>query len=129
MAKRLITKRQEQALRLCHYDFEGLSQEKAAEQMGISQSAVNKLLAAVKKKLPQYFPTIRIFTKQEAEYYHFYMVEGWSVDEIAEHFEVTPNSIYKSLQRVRDKGMFFTEAKGRVLQYDSSMDASVKQQF
>lgn len=128
MGKRLITERQEQALRLVHQDFEGLPPEEAAKRMGISQSALNGLLARLKKnpRFRAYFP---ILTKAEAERYHLYMVEGWSVDEIAEHFGLTPNSIYKTLQRAKDKGMFFTEAKGRILSYDESMDASIKQQF
>ena len=128
MNKRLITEKQERALRLCHQDFEGLSPEEAAERMGISQSALNGLLARLKKnpRFQAYFP---ILTKAEAEHYHLYMVEGWSVNEIAEHSGLTPNSIYKALHRARDKGMFFTEAKGRVLQYDPSMDAHVKKKF
>ena len=60
--RRLITAKQEQALRLCHQDFEGLSQTEAAEQMNISPRALGKLLVRVKKVLPQYFP---IFTKFE----------------------------------------------------------------
>lgn len=126
MNKRLITKRQEQALRLCHQEFEGLDQTEAAKRMNISQTALGKLLIAVEKVMPQYFP---ILSKLEAERYHLYMVEGWSVDEIAEYFGLTPNSIYKTLQRARDKGMFFTEAKDRTLQYSPSMDAEIKQQF
>ena len=126
MNKRLITEKQEQALRLCHQDFDGLSQAEAAKQMNISQSALSELLVRVKKVLPQYFP---ILTKLEARIYHFYMNEGWDVDEIAEYLDSTPVSIYKTLQRARDKGMFFTEAKGRILSYDESMDVNVKQQF
>jgi len=123
--KRLITKRQEQIFRLVHHDFGGLSQTEAAQRLGISQSAVSNVLKQIKKKLPQYFP---ILTKIEAERYHLY-VEGWSVENIAEHFGVTPGSIYEALQRARDKGMYFTKAKGRILSYDSSMDADVKQKF
>ena len=41
---RLITFRQEQALRLCHQDFEGLDQPEAAKQMGINQSVLSRLL-------------------------------------------------------------------------------------
>lgn len=127
MEKRLITEKQERALRLCHQDFDGLPPEEAAKRMNISPSAVNRLLAKVKEVMPQYFP---ILTKAEAERYHLYMVEGWSVDEIAEHFEVTPNSIYKALQRARDKGMFFTEAKSRILSYKPTIhDHQVKQKF
>jgi len=71
--KRSITKKQEQALQLCHQDFGGLEQIEAAERMNISQQAISKLLAVVKKVLPQYFP---IITKLEAQIYHYYMVEG-----------------------------------------------------
>lgn len=124
--KRLITEKQEQALRFCHQDFEGLEQAEAARRMGISQQAISRLLAAVEKVMPQYFP---ILTKAEAKRYHLYMVEGWSVEDIAEHFGLTPSSIHKALQRAKDKGVYFTEAKGRVLAYDESMDAEIKQQF
>lgn len=127
MCKRLITPRQEKALRLCHQDFEGLSETEAAKRMSISQQAINKLLAAVEKVLPQYFP---ILTKQEAERYHLYMNEGWSVDEIAEHFGLTPRSVYYALQRARDKGMPFTEARKKMLSYNSDMDdGQIKQKF
>jgi len=126
MAKRLITKKQEQALRLCHQDFEGLDQVEAAKQMSISHQAISKLLAAVKETLPQYFP---IITKHEAQIYHYYMVEGWEVNEIAEYIGLSLNAVYKTLQRTRDKGMFFTEAKGRILSYEPSMDVNVEQKF
>lgn len=126
MGKRLITEKQEMALRLCHQDFEGLSQTEAAEQMGITPCALSKLLARVKEVLPQYFP---IITKHEAKIYHYYMVEGWEVNEIAEYLSQSENAIYKTLRRTRYKGMFFTEAKGRVLSYDESMDAHIKQKF
>lgn len=126
MKKGLITFRQEQALRLCHHDFQGLSQVEAAKRMNVSQSTLSGLLAKVKKAIPQYFP---LLTKLEVERYHLYMVEGWTIDEIAEYFGLTPNSIYKCLMKAKDKGMFFSEAKGRVLSYNESMDAGVKQKF
>ena len=124
--KRLITKKQEQALKLCHQDFKGLEQIETAKQMGISQQAISKLLAIVEKILPQYFP---IITKLEAKIYHYYMVEGWPVKEIAEYMEKSQRTVQLTLQRARDKGMFFSDAKGRMLSYDESMDAHIKQQF
>lgn len=124
--KRIITEKQEQALRLCHQDFQGLEQSKAADIMGITQQAISRLLTAVEKVMPNYFP---ILTKAEAERYHLYTVEGWSVEEIAEHLGLTSNSVYKALQRAKDKGMCFTEPKGRVLSYDENMDDNIKQQF
>ena len=124
--KRLITERQEQILRLVHHDFDGLSQTEAAKKLGISQSVISDALKRVEEVFPHFFP---ILTKSEAKCYHFYMTEGWSIDELAEHFELTLNSIYKTLQRAKDKGMFFSDAKGRVLSYTPDMDVSVKQKF
>ena len=122
----MITGKQEQALRLCHHDFEGLTQKEAAKKMNISHQAISELLAHVKKAIPDCFP---ILTKLEAQVYHYYMVEGWEVDEIAEYMEKSRETIYKTLHRTRDKGMYFTEAKGRVLSYDPSMDVDVRQKF
>ena len=53
--KRLITKRQEEAIRLCHPDFGGLSTKAAAKEMGIKQRAVQQLLQSAKKVAPQLF--------------------------------------------------------------------------
>ncbi|KKN21068.1 hypothetical protein LCGC14_0928940 [marine sediment metagenome] len=126
ITKRLITKKQEQALKLCHHEFDGLTQVEAAEQVGISHQAISDLLARVKKVLPQYFP---IFTKLEMRWYHYYMVDGWSVADIAEYTESSPDTIYKALKRIRSKGAYFTEPTNRVLSYDESMDANIKQKF
>ena len=93
MSKRLITKKQEEIFKLCHHDFEGLSQTEAAERLGITQSAVLQALACVEKVLPQFFP---ILTKQEAQIYHYYMAEGWEVDEISEYTGLTHNAVYLS---------------------------------
>lgn len=113
--KRLITEKQEQALRLCHHDFENLTQVEAAKRIGISQSALSELLAKVKKVLPQYFP---ILTKLEYKCYNYYMNEGWSVDEIAEHLGETKTTIYKALGRAYEKGMWRPKAHGRIQSYD-----------
>ncbi len=126
MGKRLITEKQEQILRACHHDFDGLSQADAAEKLSISQSAISDALKHIEKILPQMFP---LLTKVEAERYHLYMVEGWSVEDISEYFGLTPDSIYKALQRAKDKGMFFTEAKSRVLSYSPEMDNNVIHKF
>ena len=126
MTKRLITEQQEQILRACHHTFDGLTQAEAAEKLGIPQSVISDALNRIEKVMPQMFP---ILTRLEAERYHLYMVEGWSVDEIAEHFEVLPRSVYYALQRAKDKGMFFTDAKNRMLSYNPDMDIHVRKTF
>ena len=113
--KRLITKHQERILRACHHDHEGLSQAKAAEKLGISQSAISNALKRIEKVMPQLFP---ILTRLEAQLYHYYTTEGWSVNNIAEHANMSQSAVYKALKRARDKGMCFTEPKGRTLSYD-----------
>lgn len=124
--KRLITKQQEQIFKACHHDFDGLTQVEAAQQLGVSQSVISNALKRIEEIMPEFFP---ILSKLEAKCYHLYMIEGWNVEDIAEHFGLTPNSVYKTLKRTKDKGMFFTDAKGRVLQYSPNMDASVKKRF
>jgi len=94
--------------------------------MNISQRAVCKLLTAVEKVLPDYFP---ILTKLEARIYHYYMTEGWSVSDIAEYTKKSQRTIQLTLQRARDKGIPFDKAKGRILSYDPGMDAKVKHKF
>ena len=122
MGKRIITKRQERALRLCHQDFDGLTQPEAAYRMNISQQALSQLLARCEEIAPQFFP---ILTKQEAKFYHLFTVEGWSVEDIAknenedgitEYSGVTLNAVYKTFQRCREKGLKFPGGRGKVLQ-------------
>jgi len=124
--KRLITTKQEQILRMCHHDHDGLPQAEAAKRLGVSQSVISDALKRIEKVMPQFFP---ILTKQEARIYHLFMIEGWPVDDIAEHFGLTPNSVYKTLKRTKDKGMFFSEAKGRILSYNPDMDIHVQETF
>jgi len=126
MDKRLITEKQERILRACHCDFDGLTQAEAADKLGINQSTVSNALKCIEKIIPDFFP---ILTKLEAKCYHLYMIEGWDVDDIAEHFGVTPDSIYKTLKRAKDKGMFFSNAKGCILAYSPNMDGNVKNKF
>ena len=115
MDKRLISKKQEQALKLCHHGHLGLPQDAAAAHMGISQQAISKLLAACEKVAPQLFP---ILTKQEAWLYHCYMVEGWSPEEMvrASCGNLTFNAVYKTFQRCKAKGLKFPGGRGKVLQ-------------
>lgn len=126
MNERCITEKQERALRLCHHDFEGLTQADAAKKMGISQPALSELLAAVEKMMPEWFP---ILTPFEAKCYFYYIVGGSPVAGIAIAMDKPQSAIYDALQRARVKGQFFPEAKRKVLQYDISMDNNVKEKF
>lgn len=127
MNKRKITEKQEQALRLCHHEFGGLTQAEAAEKMGITQPALSELLAAVKKVMPEWFP---ILTKFEAKCYHIYIDEGFTIPFVAVQVGKSQSAVYDALKRTRAKGQFFPEAKRKVLQYNPSMhDNQIKQKF
>src|SRR5271157_4599276 len=58
MPKRVLTKREETAIRLCHHDFKGLSVEQAAKRMGIKIHSVQDLLKDAERKAPQLFPIL-----------------------------------------------------------------------
>jgi hypothetical protein len=53
--RRVITKREEQAYRLCHPDFGHCPLPKVAAIMGVSEREIQRLLASVKRKAPQLF--------------------------------------------------------------------------
>lgn len=126
MTERLITEQQEKIIRACHHDFDGLSQAEASEKLGISRSIISDELKQIEKVMPNWFP---LLTKLEITCYHYYMVEGWEVSEIAEYLGRSKNAIYKALLRAKDKGQYFPESSGRILNYDPSMDCGVKKQF
>jgi len=124
--KRLITERQEQALRLCHHDHEGLTLTEAAEHMGITHQAVSKLLAKVKKVAPQLFP---ILSKQEAKCYHYLTVDGLLPKDIAHTLNISVKAVYLTLDRCAAKGLSFSGPRGNVLSYKEWMDDIVKEKF
>lgn len=96
----MITKKMEQAYRLCHHDFEGLSTQDAAEQMGVSQRAVQRLLCRLEGVAPQLFP---ILTKIQARTWHLFVQEAMSYGQIAELEDISPGSVARRLKNVRRK--------------------------
>jgi len=94
--------RQEQIFRLVHHDFGGLSQTGAAQQLGISQSAISNALAKCQKVMPQMFP---ILTKLELSCYKLHIGKKWEIDAIAKYLDRSENTVYKALHRARDKGI------------------------
>jgi len=124
--KRVITERQEEAFRLCHHDFEGLTMTQAAERMGITHQAVTKLLAKVKKVAPQLFP---LMTKFQAQCYHYLCCDGWPPAEIAMYMNRSLWSVYNALQKCKRKGMPLPQAHGDIMRYKEGMDGQVIHKF
>ncbi len=126
LGERVITERQEQALRLVHHDLGGHTVQETAALMGITPAAVGRLLASVKKVLPQFFP---VLTEQEAKCYHHLVVEDWSPSDIATNLDISIAAVYHTLERCKAKGKPFPGSSGRVLSYQPDMDNRVKTKF
>ena len=56
--KRNITQKEEEAIRLVHHEFKGLTVYQAARVMQVSPAHIGKLLQSAKKKAPQLFPIL-----------------------------------------------------------------------
>ena len=121
-----ITKRQEEALKLVHHDFEGLEEVEAAERMGITQQAVSRLLARLKEIAPQFFP---IMTKYQAQCYHYLTCDGWSPKEVAAYLDRSIWSVYQALQACGRKGWPLPKAHGDIMEYTEDMDSEVMEKF
>ncbi len=124
--KRLLTEQQERAFRLCHHDYQGLSQTEAAAIMDVDQTTVSRLLAKVEKVLPQFFP---ILSKQEVKCYHHLTVDGWTPVNIANQLEISVMAVYLTFQRCKAKGLSFPGPHGKVLRYKPEMDNRVVNKF
>lgn len=122
----MLTKKQEEVIRLCHQDFGGLTEAEAAERLGIDQSSVSRRLARAEANAPQLFP---IITKLQAQCHHYLMCDGWSPKEIAEYIGKPINSVYKALQACGKKGLPLSTSHGDVMRYDPGMDAEVVKKF
>lgn len=126
--ERQITKDEEQAYRLCHHEFEGLTIREAAIRMELREHIVRRLLKNVKQKCPQLFP---ILTKRQYAIYQLYVERGISQSCIAKDFNTTQSNIQATLQRMKKNGVkgLNISGVGDILRYGKSMDAHVKQKF
>ena len=75
--KRILTKKEEMAIRLVHHDFFGMTTKLAALQMGLGQRRVQQLLQSVRLKAPQMFP---ILTKQQADVRFWITERGYTFE-------------------------------------------------
>ena len=123
-----ITEQEQQAYRLRHHEFEGLTEAEAAEEMGINKPRVRQLLQSLKRKAPQLFP---ILTRHQFLVYDFYVGKGLSQKEIAKLFNITQQSIDETLQRMKDSGMpgIELEGMGDTISYTPEIENQIKQKF
>jgi len=103
--KRKVTKEQEDAFRLRHHDFKGLTEEEAADELGISARAVRGRLTRMQEIAPHLFP---ILSRKSAEAWRLWHEGGLSCAETAERMGCTESAVTQRLQRVKKK-MGYTE--------------------
>lgn len=107
--KRIITSREEEAYRLCHHEFDGMSTADAAIHLGVTRSRVQQLLASVRRKAPHLFP---ILNKTEATIYTLLTHEGLTVRQIAEQIDMKPGTVRTYIKRMRKKGASIPDGRG-----------------
>jgi predicted DNA-binding protein (UPF0251 family) len=129
-ARRMVTLNEEAAYRLCHHDFFGLTQQEAAQVLGIDQTTVTRRLRSLKDKAPQLFP---ILSKNTAAIYNRFITGNMSVKEIACDLNLTPRHCWQVLQNLwdtrKETGLYFRSGSRQRLQYRSWMDEYVKESW
>lgn len=123
--KRKVTKDEELAYRLCHHEFAGHGASAAAAIMGVKPSKVYRLLASLKKKVPQLFP---ILTQKQYAIYQLYL-EGLTQSEIAKSVNRSQSNIQATLKRVGQKGFPMLDARMGTVKYSPDMDKFIKEKF
>ena len=123
-----VTKLEEQAYRLCHHKFDGLTMSEAATRMGLRIHIVRRLLKSMERKAPQLFP---ILTQRQYKIYRWYVESGLSQKLIAIALGTTQSSIAATIKRMKDKKVtgLDIDGIGDVVQYDSSMDVHIRRKF
>jgi len=123
---RLITKREEQAYRLCHHDFEHKTVSEAAKVMGTSEGTVRRLLRNVKRVCPQLFP---ILTKRQFMIYKLRIEVGLTEEKTANMLRTT--HVHRALNKIKKQDLpeLNIEGFGDMLSYDPNMDSHIKQKF
>lgn len=125
---RTVTKLEEQAYRLCHHDFDGLTVAEAAIRMELREHIVRRLLKSLKRKAPQLFP---ILSKRQFLIYKLRTEKGHTQQEIAGILRTTQSNVQEALDRMEKQGMpgLNVEGLGDTVSYDGSMDKFIKQKF
>lgn len=119
---RILTHKEEQAIRLCHQDHQGVSVESAAATMDITVANVKRHLRNAEKKAPQLFP---ILTPQHRAILALYD-RHTSRKAIAEGLGISEAVLGREVTFLREKGFLFNRGAE---QYDPSMDSQVKERF
>ncbi len=124
--KSALSQRQIKAYMLVAEEFQGKTTAEAAESMGITLQAFNRLISRAEQACPQIFPML---TKQEADVMALLDL-GYSNYDLANQLMVSLGRISQIKNSLHDKGRGVTSSKPvKILQYKSYMDSQVKEKF
>ena len=125
MTKRVISKFEEEVIRLCHHDFAGLTQTEAAQRLDVSQGLISETLAHIKKKAPQLFP---ILTKRQGLVRDYIVDEGLTHQQIAILLLTSEHCIDSTVATMKAKGVCFEKPR-KLLRYERWMDKHVRRKL
>jgi len=120
--KRRLSHEQEQVIRLCHHDHQGLSIESAAIKMGVLAKDVRQLLRSAKRIAPQLFP---ILTPQHRTILMMYD-QHQSGKAVAAALDITLPVLKRRVKFLWKHGFLRNR---KVKRYQPHMDSQVKQRF
>ncbi len=123
--ERILTSIEERVIRLCHHDFMGLTQQEAADKLGVSQAYIAEVLRHAKKKAPQLFP---IMNRQQVVIYKLITEKGMSHEKVARRIGKSVGAVKQIVTRIRRKGFSFPR-HGRKVRYESWMENQVVEKF
>lgn len=123
--ERVIGKFEEQVIRLCHHDFEGLTQQEAAERLGVSQAAISRIISWWKEKAPQLFP---ILTKQQDVIRRCIADWGWTHQGVAKFLSISKDTVDSMVATMKAKGMWFEKPR-KTIRYETYHDDSIVRKF
>lgn len=121
---RVITEKEEEVIRLCHHDFQGLTHAEAARKLNVSRQRVESLLKSAKRKAPQMFP---ILSPLQGQVYKLIIENGSNYDTIATLLHRSKEAIYGAVYQLREKG--FNLSRPDLVRYDKNMHSQPKEKF
>ena len=123
--KHILTKKEQQAYRLCHQDFAGLITKEAGKRMGVSQRRIQQLLQGVKQKAPQLFP---ILTARQVCIDVLINENGYSYQDVVRAMNISISTVSNIVEAMKKKGVKFLRRKPKV-SYQDYMDKQVIEKF
>lgn len=120
--ERILSKTEEQILRLHHHDFDGLGIKDTAVKMSMTVKEVRTHLEHINQLAPQMFP---ILTPRQRAILTLYD-QHTSRKAIAEALSISLGLLGKEVTFLRQHGFLFNRT---MKQYRPSMDGDVKQKF